>query len=316
MGVIEHLLAAHGMKAVAFWPAHADWRNDPAFDGALAQARLVIVNGEGTVHHDRPAGRCLMEIGAAARARGIPAALINAGWEENGPELTAMLADFALVSARDSQGAAAMGPGPADLRVVPDLSLCSVPAAPRASGPRDGIGFTDNVDRMKSLELDRLRRACGGRVVSIHQGGDGGYLGFLRDGISMREDLKVPRRALGILRLRHLLWAGRTTDTAAFRDGLARLRLLVSGRFHACTLSLALGTPFVAQASNTGKIAALARDAGLDEWRTSSRLTPDEIARAADRGWSKTEERNRAAYVADARARAETLFADLRRLAA
>jgi polysaccharide pyruvyl transferase WcaK-like protein len=320
MTAIERLLEANGMEAVAFWPAHAEWRGNATFEAALQRARLVIVNGEGTLHHDLPAGRRLLELGSVAKSNAIPAALINTGWEANGPEFSDMLRDFALISARDSLSAKAMGVKPADVRVVPDLSFYFAqtnPENPRqhASKNRDGIGFTDNVDRFKVPGLERLRRACNGRTISIAHGDDDSYLRFLRDGISIREDLKKPGFALALLRARHQLWTHRFPDTTAFLKTLSEFQLIVSGRFHACTLALTQGTPFVAQSSNTGKIAALARDAGLDEWRTSIMSTKDEIVKAAAHGWSKAETENRLAYIGDARLKAEMLFADLRKLA-
>ena len=35
---------------------------------------------------------------------------------------------------------------------------------------RSGIGFTDNVDRVKSLTLEKLRRQCDGQTVNINHG--------------------------------------------------------------------------------------------------------------------------------------------------
>lgn len=317
MTAIERLMDANGMEAVEFWPAHTDWRDNPQFDTALKRARLVIVNGEGTLHHDLPAGRRLLEIASAARSKGVPTALINAGWEANGPEFLAMLGDFALISARDNLSAQAMGSETANVRVVPDLSFYFVQTNHNNSehSNRAGIGFTDNVDRNKALKLESLRHTCNGQTISIVPCSNSGHLKFLRDGLSLRQDLKNPRLTIALLRMRQRLWANRCTDTTAFQKKLSELQLIVSGRFHACTLALALGTPFVAQSSNTGKIASLAQDAGIESWRHSLTLSPDEILKAAKQGWSPTEAENRLAYIRDAQLKAETLFSDLRTLA-
>lgn len=320
MSAICALLERNGMCAAHFWPAHADWRGSPEFDRALAQVRLVVVNGEGTIHHDRPAGRNLLEVGARARAHGVPVALINTGWEANGPDMVAHLGDFDLVSVRDSCSAERMTLSGAKVRVVPDLSIWHL--TNQASGevvfPRAGIGFTDNVDRYKTLKLARLCRDCKGTPVSICYSNNrlSGWARFLRDGIAMRQDPAHPARLAAMLRARHELWRRSSNDPNLFIDQVAHLKLLVSGRFHACTIALATGTPVIAQSSNTGKIAALFKDAGIEEWRAVVNLDTQAVSDACARGWSKSERENISAYLANATQAAEALFSDLADLAA
>jgi hypothetical protein len=311
MTVLERLLESRGMTVAGRLPAHADWKKDPDFTRKLASVRLLVVNGEGTIHHDSPAGRRLLELGAAAREAGVQVALINTGWEANGPELTAMLADFDLVAARDTASAARMRAGASSVRVVPDLSLCIDPP-PHGIG-RCGIGITDNVDRLKALQLGRLRRKVGGRWVSIHQTTQ--WPAFLRGGLSLRADLRDPRRTANILAQRHGIWKVSHDDLAQFVENLAGLELLIAGRFHACTLALVSGTPFVAQASNTGKIAALISDAGLDSIRASLPETPADYEEMLGAGWSAAETDARCAYLDFARSGAASLALDLRALA-
>jgi polysaccharide pyruvyl transferase WcaK-like protein len=311
MTALERLILRHHMSISARWPAHIDWRNNPEFARALAAARLVVINGEGTIHHDRPSGRRLLEIGSVARAAGIPVALVNTGWEANGPELTSLLANFSLVSARDTQSAAAMRAGAPSVRVVPDLSLCSHP--PATITPRKGIGFADNVERLRALELARLKGITGGRWLSIHHRRQ--LHAFLRSGISLRSDIPAPARLARLVFMRHGLWQVSQDDLRKFLAELAGLEFLVSGRFHACTLALVTGTPFVAQASNTGKIAALIADSGLDIARSAIPSSPAELIDLAKRGWTKAENEARLDYLALARKESEDLAADLRALA-
>lgn len=320
MAAIGALLERNALGPVRYWPAHTEWRGSAEFDAALAAARLVVINGEGTIHHDRPAGRRLLEAGARARDTGVPVALINTGWEANGPDFVAMLDHFDLLAARDSRSAARMAEGGAEVRVVPDLSLWHARAnmPQTVAGTRAGIGFTDNVDRFKSLALERLRRACGGETLVIGHGtaGFGGWAGFLREGIGLREDIRHPARLAGLVALRHRLWRAGLPATDAFLARIARLELLVSGRFHACTLALATGTPVIAQSSNTGKIAALFHDAGLDQWRGEVTLDRVSVQEARARRWSEAERAALDAYLAGAVTAAEGLFVDLARLVA
>jgi len=313
MMAIESLMGRHGLKPIAFWPAHTEWREAPEFHRALDCAHLVIINGEGTIHHDRPAGRRLLELGVLAKSAQVPAALINVGWESNGVDQTTMLKDFTLLSARDTRSAKAMRKGGETVRVVPDLSLVS-PIEPARSATRSGIYFSDNVERFKALDLERCRRACGGKTVAITYPGEHSYSKFLRQGLSLREDFRRPFIAYNLLLLRHRLWCHATHDRAEFLNTLSKLRLLVSGRFHASTLALRAGTPFVTQASNTSKIAAFIEDAGLARWRTNITLDRECILNAAWRGWERYEIEAARDYLASAQSAADGLFRDLREL--
>lgn len=303
MRQLDKLLDAQGFDVIARWPAHADWRGNPEFETALSCARLVVVNGEGTIHHNRPAGRRLLEVGGAARALGVPAALINTGWEANNPELTALLADFALVAARDETSAAAMRAVAREVMVVPDLSLCSDP--PPYAERRQGIGFTDNVERLRALELARLCHRAEGTWISLHHRRD--WLSFMRSGLSLKADLPRPIRLARLLAMRHKIWLSSQDDIGKFLCELAGLELLVSGRFHACTLALVTGTPFVAQPSNTGKISALIADAGLDPQRAALPADLGAFAELTLRGWSAAENEARMAYLGEAKSRAASL---------
>ena len=147
------------------------------------------------------------------------------------------------------------------------------------------------------------------------ESGLSGWLKFLRAGVGLRQDVRRPLRLGAILELRHRLWRESTANTDVFRARIARLELLVSGRFHACTLALASGTPLVAGSSNTGKISALFHDAGLEPWRGEIPFKSEVIHDARVSGWSKTEQAALDEYLCTAVTQAEKLFADLGKLA-
>lgn len=314
MRTLETLLAEAGMQVIAAAPTHADWREDSAVKAALPYARLVVVNGEGTIHHDRPAGARLLEVGAEARKWGVPAALINASWQANGPALAAKLADFAIVSVREQMSAAAIEAAGGTCRVVPDLSLyLPVPPAPT----REGVGFTDSVLRETALALEDVRKRLGGRALPIQfsRPGLAGALAFVREGVG-KADLARPAFLARTVAARLTAHAAQTLGDEAYMAKMAGLELLVTGRFHAATFALAAGTPLLAVESNTHKITATLTDAGLEPWRVvqPEALTPELLERA--RHWTPGEQDNLADWLARGRVATQGLFADLARLAA
>ena len=51
MRTLRTLCAAYGFDIIGSAPVHKSWRAQPEFVELLARARLVIVNGEGSIHH-------------------------------------------------------------------------------------------------------------------------------------------------------------------------------------------------------------------------------------------------------------------------
>jgi hypothetical protein len=302
-----------GIEVIATAPAHADWRSDAAFLKGFDAARLVIVNGEGSIHHDRLAGERLLEVAAAAHDRGVPAALINLSWQDNSPRLSARLAGFALISARERRSAEAIIAAGAACRVVPDLSLFPEVAAPPV---RAGVGFTDSVVREAGLALEDARLRFGGRPAPIHFGAPGlpGRVRDLREAVGLA-DIGRPAFMTRVLLARWRAFDAQVADDAAYMARIASLALLVTGRFHAATFALAAGTPVLAVESNTHKIAALFEDAGLDPRRLvrPEALTAEHLSAAAH--WTPAEAAALADYLSQGRARTRSLFADIARLA-
>jgi polysaccharide pyruvyl transferase WcaK-like protein len=225
-----------------------------------------------------------------------------------------MAKDFALVSVRDSASARALRAHGVNCRVVPDLSLYA--GSWSSDTPRRStILFSDSVEPTKALALDRARQACNGEPISIIHSNPGmtDYLRFIRGPIA-KADLFYPMRVLRMARMRQCLHEVSSPNTGHFMQRLATGSLLVSGRFHACTLALCTGTPFISVSSNTGKITALIQDAGLDLWRAQTPLDCLSLRQAQARGWSTGEASSLTSYVASAKTAADALFADIRSL--
>ncbi len=117
------------------------WANGGAgFDKVLAQAArkpaLVVLNGEGTLHHSAPRAVELLAICTRAKDMGLRVAVVNTVWERNSDAMAATLAKADAVHVRDSLSRAAL---PADslAQVTPDVSihlflqaLCGAKSAP------------------------------------------------------------------------------------------------------------------------------------------------------------------------------------------
>ncbi|HET6926688.1 MAG TPA: polysaccharide pyruvyl transferase family protein, partial [Hyphomicrobiaceae bacterium] len=126
---LDVLTAEADLDVCAKLPLHADWQKL-----APADFDLVLVNGEGALHHDSKAARRLAEVPRWARERGRPAFLINSVYEANGPDIARGVARYRAVFARDELSRRALIEAGIAATVVPDLTLTWEPAVTRGTG--------------------------------------------------------------------------------------------------------------------------------------------------------------------------------------
>lgn len=260
---------------------------------SVARCRLVLVNGEGTLHHDRPAARLLLEAAATAKAAGARVVLLNAVWHDN-PSLAGFLGAFDRIYVRESLSAGEAGAGAV---VVPDLMLAGHRPPPRGTG--QGMLVLDSVDAGASAGLARWARSHGAPFRPMVHWWAGGPRGALRSA-------------------RRWVAAGGVALRRVAAGEVAAAQLVVTGRFHGACLALLAGVPFVAVPSNTHKIEGLVADVGLEPERFLCRAGPPGLARAVAAmeqwlaagglaGYRAAAE----AYVAVARDRAARMFAEI-----
>lgn len=160
--------ARSGVELLASLPTKLE--SVPGWRQLLARADLVVINGEGSIHH----GRFQNLIDLAADH---PCALVNCVYQEN--PANENLRRFQWISTRESLSAAAVRQAGAQAEVVPDVLFASsllrsfVPTAP----PSRDFGFTDCAEKVvRRIGPLRLRHRPGhspkAKVV-------GDYLNFL-----------------------------------------------------------------------------------------------------------------------------------------
>jgi hypothetical protein len=310
MRLLEAGLERHGLEILARSPVRHDWAADPSIVTALARARLVVINGEGTLHHGKKAAARLLAVVDHPTTRGKPVALVNALWQDNPATWAAQADRLALASLRDSRSLAAftaMSRAPA--RLVPDLSLTERISP---AGPRRGVVVGDSVlpeatDLLRDIavagghalvpSLSRLPRPNGSPLLRLWR--------RLSEGPTVWDRLaRSPGFALD-------------RDEAAHAVRTAQAELVVTGRFHGACYAMAAGTPFVALSSNSWKLEALVEDAGLARWRLA---TPEGMPGLLAGGqaalaWSEAERVALDAYLEGAAQGAASLFTDLAALA-
>ncbi len=256
-------LEDRGATISATVPARANWPEDTAHLDQIRGADIVVINGEGTLHHGVDHAERLLRIADHPVAKGKKLCLVNALYDKNPESWRPYLERFDLLSARDSESARQMSSDSGrSVGWVPDLSLSA--DAGIASGPRHGVVVGDSVriERRRDLARSLSRfpepafiptKTLRQRVWRMPIVGD-----VLKRGL-----FAAYCASLGPAQLRFEL----ALTEADYLRRIGEAELHVTGRFHAVCLSILTETPFLAVDSVSGKIARLLRDLGLGQDR-------------------------------------------------
>lgn len=287
MAAIEANVASRGARIAYRHPVTRPWRDDAAALAAIDSADLVLVNGEGTMHHGKlPAAR-LAELGPYCAARGKPAFLINATIQANRPSQMRDIAAFAGIWVRESRSAEELGQAGVAAAICGDLSFCH--DLPRHDGGSERGLVLDSASPNVTTELLNVATALKADFVTMRHNKTG---------------MKAYKK--GLLRRRHLtgkpllVMPGILTfgDFGAY---LARRHFLVTGRFHGLCFALNSRVPFLALPLDTWKSEGVLSDIGLNPARmfrpgaTPAPFSPRELEQIS-------------AYLADIRSRIAAMF--------
>ncbi|MDF1835889.1 MAG: polysaccharide pyruvyl transferase family protein [Alteraurantiacibacter sp. bin_em_oilr2.035] len=312
---IDQLCEANGITIVARVAAHSDWRESEDICRKFEEIDLLIVNGEGTIHHDRPAGRALLAAGPYAKRRGKFACLLNSTWQANSAASLKMLEAFDVVTVRESASENELtGHGFAP-RMIPDFALYH---QPRISAIRTGVGYCDSVEGSKAIALYRRMWELGAVPLPIVRPSlePLGILRWIKRFDPAMSTLARPTHARDALRATWQDYSEQVGSRDNFTARVAAHELIVTGRFHMMIFALSAQTPILAIGSNTHKIEATLSDAGLEPWRAVSdaSLIDQALVDRASR-WHSEEQEKLASFVEHGRYAMEALFKDLRSMA-
>lgn len=298
MHTLRRMLSSNGIDVVWTWPLGKDWRLHKDEMPRKGEIDAVIVNGEGTMHHDakRPRVMALAEaVNLAHDELGVPAFLLNATLYENSQSLYDLIRRFDRVFVRDELSRDELESFGLTAVVVPDLTFAFEHG--EYAQARNGVGATDSVHRDITDVLYVRSRANG--------------WDFRKMSAPKPPPLRSVRRPHLFVKRLHSWLRDRGAYLSTpenFLQWLTAREVLVTGRFHTVTMSLVTQTPFVAVESNTPKISSLL-DSALGS--TSRIIGPDTIHSldpAAFAKWNETELASLTRFCNGAKASIEEMF--------
>jgi hypothetical protein len=314
MGNIKTLSGRYGLKICSTVPA-ATPSFSPYMRRAIREADIVMINGEGTLHHGRRRARWLIEAIEYAKSKNKPVALVNALYQDN-PELwNPILSELDIIHARDALSAAQLSHATGrTVAYMGDLALYDETQS-FSDGDRSGMLFGDSVHVSTTRRLlataGHISRHAPAQVMPITRSYPApGSRGAVASSLQTIYSYYFHRR---VARFSSIVSFANSQH--AYMETLKSFALSVTGRFHALCFALLTATPFVAVASNSWKMEAIINDAGLKRERLigPGMLNPEIIL---DNDWSYSVEERQSIdrYIETSRTKARQLFLSLHSL--
>lgn len=262
MQTIRYEMAKRGMKDIPSIKVGVNWQKDNWARSVIGSAKLLIVNGEGTIHHGRRKAGWLISAIDFVKRNGGSVALINCLWQENPKTWAKIVARCDLVYCRDSISASELKNIVSKVKWIGDLSMFHPITSENMA--RCGITVSCSVSSKVTRKLSLFASMLGAEFVPITKSLSIGTPGVFKKSKVLKSffDNRASRTLFEKNPLAYLL-----TSNADYIDHLQQKSLLVTGRFHAVCFSILTKTPFIATKSNSWKIEALVSDVGLDPKR-------------------------------------------------
>jgi len=251
MAAIDDNIAARGGSVILRHPVGRSWNGDATALAAIAEADLVLINGEATMHRDLPVALRWSKLGPHCAALGKPCYLVNATVQQIKGVVPENLAAFTGIWVRDHRSAAELhslgmaGEMAGDLTYFHDL--------PRhRPTERRGLAL-DSADRRH--DMGAIAAALGLDYVAMRYSNRG--LKTFRKRFLRRqfETGKPSGRISGV------------TSFQKFAAYLAARPFVVTGRFHGLCFAINGGIPFAAMSLSSWKVDAMLDDIGLGRER-------------------------------------------------
>lgn len=241
-----------------------DWRQNKPFLGKLQDCDLLIINGEGTLHHGAEKAELLLSIVDHPFAMDKKKVLLNALYEENPDAWLRYLSAFDIIGLRDHESwLYCQEKGLDHALETSDLSLYFETQDQTTPAPRAGIAISDSIVKAKRKALfsfyktQRHKKAVYMPIVT------GSKYGGNAQGLFQKLDGLRYRVKLGLKKMldRHVVYY---PNYAAYLNAMRERSLYVTGRFHGVCLALKTRTPFVTLTSNSRKTQSLLERIGLN----------------------------------------------------
>jgi len=265
---LSELLLNNNFEVIDINPCEKNWRLNKKFIKNLQMTDVVIVNGEGTLHHSQKIAMELIKIGKYVKSMSrIPVVLINATIQDNNNSFYDYLKYFDMIFVREYMSHIDLMEHGIISKVTPDLSFYSV-FSRNSYEYRKGVGVTDSVFLDLSEKMYKLSQVNNYYFLPILT-----VPRFNFDNIfMMAKSVKyyASRLVNLVINKSNFLADYKNTRSLFYEDSyekyinkISSLSFILIGRYHSLCFAIKTLTPFVVVKSNSFKIEGILNDIGI-----------------------------------------------------
>lgn len=266
------LLSQHGFKIINSFPVGRNWKKSSSLIASIELADIVIVNGEGTIHHAQSHAYNLAELGIYCKKKNKPIVLLNATYHANNADIAKMISMFDLIYVRESLSKKELATHHIHSTIVPDLTFF-IPSTDYYSKDNKIIGYTDSVFKEVSHHMDNGLSKQNYQFFPIlckpHIDKRKWFKSTLRVSYFTSElyKAKIKKYFNKTLTYTDKLIINVVDNEVTYKKKLGQLKFLVTARYHALCFALQAHIPFLATCSNSHKMQGLLQDIKIDNKR-------------------------------------------------
>ncbi len=323
--VVDNISIFFNSLGVAIIYKHAvgnTWKNNSTFNEKLDEADILIINAEGTIHHNSTRGRILLEAVVEAKKYGKLVLLLNMTYQSNPVEFKEYLAQADLITVRESLSLAELNKLGIKAMLVPDFTFYDVENYAPIKADRKHCLVTDSVFQSLSLSLFNFADSNEGfkfRPILSKNPNDKLWshysTRFIKFPSKMTLKLLVtrPKTFYKEYKLNNTLYKKHTIEnTKAYIDEVSKANGIITARFHALCFAIQQRNKFLTVVSNSHKVEGLLKDIGLDDKRVMLDIHGKVTATIPD--YTKEEKMRIQEYIQFSKNAFENLYVEIKNL--
>jgi len=256
-------------------PLGTNWRANEHFMRNLRKAKVLIINGEGTIHHNRERGLLLLEAIPIARKLGLKVFLINMTYQENPKSYEKYLQQADLITVRESLSQKELQKANLKALLVPDFTFFHF-SNPAQSGVTQKTLITDSVHHELSQQLKKLTSELPDTEffpIWVRNPNELFWSRFstkfikLPSKMTLKRLFSNPKELISVYRMNSALYAHTVEKHKDFIGKIKNSNAIICARFHSLCMAIQQQRKFIAIKSNTFKMESLIYDIGLSPKR-------------------------------------------------
>ncbi|WP_341217767.1 polysaccharide pyruvyl transferase family protein [Neptunomonas phycophila] len=268
LNVIVHNLRARGGEILFTSPLNNAWWKDQKLKEAIEASDVVLINGEGTIHHGSKYGLWLLKAAEYAKEKNKKVFLINALWQDNPNSFYKYLSFIDCIYVRDSFSQIELAEHGYDSVLLSDLTF-DENVSKYISHIESEIAITDSVFNILSTRLKRKAESSAFKFLPVVFLGQGvlGFIKFVFGGFGVKN---IPNNFLSYLSYifyKLSIIKDVSSNRSNYLECLSESSGVICARFHTLCFVLKLKKPFFVIESNSHKVKALLRDVGVFDER-------------------------------------------------